>query len=215
MRLSRKGFIALGLATALFALPACSKDANTGGGGTSDTEVEVFSWWAGPGEKEGLEAMIADFRAKNPGITFNNAAIAGGAGTNAKTVLASRLQANNPPDSYQVHAGLELASDIEAGYVEDLTYLYDREGWKDKFPQGLIDAITVGRQDLLRAGEHPPVEPAVLHPEQAAGLGDRRTGDDLVGVPDPGGGAQGQERHGTVDRPRLDPEAPPRERAAR
>jgi glucose/mannose transport system substrate-binding protein len=143
MRLSRKGFIALGLATALFALPACSKDANTGGGGTSDTEVEVFSWWAGPGEKEGLDAMIADFRAKNPGITFNNAAIAGGAGTNAKTVLASRLQANNPPDSYQVHAGLELASDIEAGYVEDLTYLYDREGWKDKFPQGLIDAITV------------------------------------------------------------------------
>jgi len=142
MRLSRKGFLALGLVSALFALPACSKDANQGGGGGAD-KVEVFSWWAGPGEKEGLEAMIADFKTKNPSIAFDNAAIAGGAGTNAKTVLASRLQANNPPDSYQVHAGLELQSDIKAGYVEDITYLYDREGWKSKFPSGLIDAITL------------------------------------------------------------------------
>lgn len=142
MRLSRKGFLALGLVTALFALPACSKDANQGGGGGAD-KVEVFSWWAGPGEKEGLDAMIADFKAKNPGITFDNAAVAGGAGTNAKTVLASRLQANNPPDSYQVHAGLELQSDIKAGYVEDITYLYDREGWKSKLPAGLVDAITL------------------------------------------------------------------------
>jgi glucose/mannose transport system substrate-binding protein len=142
MRLSRKGFLALGLVSALFALPACSKDANQGGGGGAD-KVEVFSWWAGPGEKEGLDAMIADFKTKNPSIAFDNAAVAGGAGTNAKTVLASRLQANNPPDSYQVHAGLELASDIKAGYVEDITYLYDREGWKSKFPAGLISAITV------------------------------------------------------------------------
>ncbi|MDQ7906521.1 ABC transporter substrate-binding protein [Phytohabitans sp. ZYX-F-186] len=146
MRYSRRGIVALGLAAALIALPACSSSANDDDGGSSgsgDTEVEVFSWWAGPGEKEGLDAMIADFTTKNSGIKFNNAAVAGGAGTNAKTVLATRLQAKNPPDSYQVHAGLELASDIEAGYVEDITYLYDQQGWKEKFPKGLVDAITV------------------------------------------------------------------------
>jgi glucose/mannose transport system substrate-binding protein len=144
MRYSRRGVLALGMAATLFALPACSSGANSNGGGSgNDKEVEVFSWWVGAGEKEGLEAMIADFTKKNSDIKFNNAGVAGGAGTNAKTVLATRLQAKNPPDSYQVHAGKELASDIEAGYVEDLSYLYDREGWKEKFPKGLVEAITV------------------------------------------------------------------------
>ncbi len=143
MRLSRKGLLALGLTAALFALPACSKNANNAGS-NNDTTVEVFSWWAGPGEKEGLDAMIADFKAQYPTIAFNNAAVAGGAGTNAKTILATRLGAKNPPDSYQLHAGLEAQSDIKAGYLQDITYLYNDNGWKDKFPKGLVDAITVG-----------------------------------------------------------------------
>ena len=146
MRESRRGLLALGLAAAMFALPACSSSANDNGNGNGsggDKQVEVFSWWAGPGEKEGLDAMIADFKQKNPGVDFNNAAVAGGAGTNAKTILATRLQNNNPPDSYQVHAGLELQSDIKAGKVEDITYLYEQNGWKDKLPKGLLDAITV------------------------------------------------------------------------
>src|SRR5512138_73708 len=95
-------------------------------------QVEVFSWWTGAGEQEGLLAMIADFKAKNPTIEVINAAVAGGAGTNAKAILANRLQAGNPPDSYQRHAGLELADDIKAGKVEDLTKLYEAQGWKDK-----------------------------------------------------------------------------------
>jgi glucose/mannose transport system substrate-binding protein len=138
----RKGLIALGLTAALFAFPACSKGANTGDV-KDNSKVEVYSWWAGPGEKEGLEAMIADFKAQYPDIAFDNAAVAGGAGTNAKTILATRLGTRNPPDSYQLHAGLEAYSDIKAGYLQDITYLYERNGWTDKFPKGLIDAMTV------------------------------------------------------------------------
>jgi glucose/mannose transport system substrate-binding protein len=106
-------------------------------------QVEVFSWWTGAGEQEGLDAMIADFKSKNPSIEVVNAAVSGGAGTNAKAILANRLQAGNPPDSYQRHAGLELADDIKAGKVEDLTKLYEAQGWKDKLPKGLLDAITI------------------------------------------------------------------------
>jgi glucose/mannose transport system substrate-binding protein len=106
-------------------------------------QVEVFSWWTGQGEQEGLDAMIADFKSKNPGIEFINAAVSGGAGTNAKAILANRLQAGNPPDSYQRHAGLELADDIKAGKLEDLTKLYEAQGWKDKMPKGLLEAITI------------------------------------------------------------------------
>jgi glucose/mannose transport system substrate-binding protein len=106
-------------------------------------QVEVFSWWTGAGEQEGLDAMIADFKSKNPTIDVVNAAVSGGAGTNAKAILANRLQAGNPPDSYQRHAGLELADDIKAAKVEDLTKMYESAGWKDKLPKGLLDAITI------------------------------------------------------------------------
>ena len=141
MQLLRR-VLSLSLLIGLPGLAGCS--AGTGTEPTPARErVEVFSWWAGPGEKEGFDAIVAQFTAQNPRVEFVNAAVAGGAGTNAKAVLASRLQANDPPDSYQVHAGLELGSDIRAGKVADLTPLYDREGWRDKFPRGLIDAITV------------------------------------------------------------------------
>lgn len=142
MRRSR-AFIALTTAAALLALSACSKDANNPDSGAAANEVEVMSWWTGPGEGEGLEALIALLKQKNPEVKFINSGVSGGAGTNAKAQLATRLSANNPPDSYQRHAGKELAADIKAGDVEDLTYLYDREGWKNVFPQGLIDAISV------------------------------------------------------------------------
>jgi glucose/mannose transport system substrate-binding protein len=144
MRRSLRRVIALGVAAAVVALPACSSSSNdSGGGGQGESKVEVFSWWTGPGEEDGLAAMIADFKAKNSGIEFINAAVSGGAGSNAKAILAGRLQANDPPDSYQRHAGLELQDDIKAGKVQDLTYLYDQEKWKDVFPQGLIDNLTI------------------------------------------------------------------------
>ncbi|MBN2146298.1 MAG: carbohydrate ABC transporter substrate-binding protein [Anaerolineales bacterium] len=106
-------------------------------------EVEVFSWWTGGGEAAGLEAMIAIFSAKYPDITFINAAVAGGAGTNARAVLATRLQANDPPDSWQGHAGQELIGTyVAANQLEDLTFLYEEEGWMDVMPETLIPLIS-------------------------------------------------------------------------
>ncbi len=106
-------------------------------------EVEVFSWWTGGGEAAGLDAMIAIFNAKYPDITFVNAAVAGGAGTNARAVLATRLQANDPPDSWQGHAGQELIGTyVAANQLEDLTFLYTQEGWLDVMPATLIPLIS-------------------------------------------------------------------------
>lgn len=140
MRRSR-ALLALTVAAALAAVSACSKDANSPDAGAAN-KVEVMSWWVGPGEADGLNAMIAMMKQKHPEVEFINSGISGGAGVNAKAQLVTRLGANNPPDSYQRHAGKELAADIKAGDVEDLTYLYEREGWKNLFPKGLVDAIT-------------------------------------------------------------------------
>jgi glucose/mannose transport system substrate-binding protein len=112
-------------------------------GGLRDGQVEVYSWWTGPGEEDGLRAMIGDFEAKNPGVHLVNAAVSGGAGSNAKAILASRLLAEDPPDSYQRHAGLELADDVRSGKVTDLTSLYAEQGWTKVLPRGLLDRLTI------------------------------------------------------------------------
>ncbi|HET6213180.1 MAG TPA: ABC transporter substrate-binding protein [Micromonosporaceae bacterium] len=143
MRRSWKGrtFLVVAVAVVLAAVSACSKKANTNQGPAAD-KVEVMSWWTGGGEEAGLNALIALLKTQHPEITFLNSGTAGGAGSNAKAQLATRLSANNPPDSYQRHAGKEIAADIKNGDVQDLTYLYDRNGWKNIFPKGLIDAIS-------------------------------------------------------------------------
>jgi glucose/mannose transport system substrate-binding protein len=135
----RLGAIALILAAAIFALPLYAPTSDA----ARDNQVEVYSWWTGPGEEDGLRAMVADFEAKNAGVRLVNAAVSGGAGSNAKAILASRLLANDPPDSYQRHAGLELADDVRSGKVQDITSLYEQQGWGKVFPQGLLDKITI------------------------------------------------------------------------
>jgi len=106
-------------------------------------QVEVFTWWATGTEKVGLDELVAVFAQHHPGIRFVNAAVAGGAGSNAKNVLAERLAAGNPPDTFQAHAGAELTDYIEAGQIRDLSRFYAENGLDDVFPETLIDRLTV------------------------------------------------------------------------
>jgi glucose/mannose transport system substrate-binding protein len=113
-------------------------------GGTASKNVEVFTWWADGGEKVGLDALVGTFSSSCAGQTFQNGAVAGGAGANAKQVLASRLQQKDPPSTFQAHAGAELIDYIDAGQIEDLSADYDAWGLKQAFPPGLIKNLTVG-----------------------------------------------------------------------
>ncbi|MFF4623989.1 ABC transporter substrate-binding protein [Nonomuraea jabiensis] len=113
------------------------------GGGGEKKQVEVFSWWTGPGEADGLQAMKKIFERQNPNYTFFDAAVAGGSGDKAKALLQSKLQANTPPDTFQGHAGAELQGYIKAGNLEDLTFLYDELKLKDVFPAQLVEQISV------------------------------------------------------------------------
>ncbi|MFQ5419256.1 MAG: ABC transporter substrate-binding protein [Anaerolineae bacterium] len=117
---------------------------NTSGGEEmAADQVEVFSWWTGGGEAAGLEAMIKIFAAEYPNIEFVNAAVAGGAGTNARAVLATRLQAGDAPDSWQGHAGQELIGTyVAANQLEPVNFLYEENGWLDVMPETLIPLIS-------------------------------------------------------------------------
>jgi glucose/mannose transport system substrate-binding protein len=133
-----------------FVIAGCSNSTSTGsktpkGKDKKAEKLEIFSWWTGAGEEDGLKALIKLFSDKYPKIPIENAAVAGGAGTNAKAVLASRMQGNDPPATFQVHGGAELnAGWVAAGKMQSLNDLYDSEGWKDKFPQSLIDMVSKG-----------------------------------------------------------------------
>lgn len=144
MRFGRRGRAVIATAVVgVLLLGACGGDDDDGGGSAaSSNEFEFFSWWTGGGDSEGKQALLDLFAEQNPDLEIVDSAIAGGAGTNAQAELANRLLADNPPDSYQRHAGKELAADIEADEVEDLDSLYDDEGWRDVFPEQLLDLIT-------------------------------------------------------------------------
>ncbi|WP_066310818.1 ABC transporter substrate-binding protein [Bacillus sp. FJAT-29814] len=136
------------LLMASFVLAGCSSDTSSGGNSgkkseKGDAKLDIFSWWTGAGEEDGLKALIELFKEKHPDVKIENAAVAGGAGTNAKAVLASRMQGNDPPATFQVHGGAELNEGwVAAGKMETLDDLYEKEGWKDKFPKDLIDLVS-------------------------------------------------------------------------
>jgi glucose/mannose transport system substrate-binding protein len=112
-------------------------------GDSNDQQFEFFSWWTGGGDSEGKEALLELFEEENPDVEVVDSAVAGGAGTNAQAELENRLLQNDPPDSYQRHAGAELLDDIDAGAVEELNFLYEEEGWEEAFPERLLELITV------------------------------------------------------------------------
>ncbi|HET8590587.1 MAG TPA: extracellular solute-binding protein [Nakamurella sp.] len=122
---------------------AGSGSSGTGSAGGAGGDVGIFTWWADGSEKEGLDALVKIFNEKYPNDKFVNLAVAGGAGSNAKAKLAADLQAGNPPDSFQGHAGAELTDYINNGQIEPLDDLYAAEGWNDVFPKDLLARLTV------------------------------------------------------------------------
>ena len=57
-------------------------------------------------------------------------------------MLAQRLAANKPPDSFQGHAGAELRDYIKAGQVEPIDSIYKKYGFDKVMPKQLISQIT-------------------------------------------------------------------------
>lgn len=105
-------------------------------------ELEIFSWWAGD-EGPALEALIAKYNELYPNVEVINATVTGGSGVNARAVLKTRMLGGDPPDSFQVHAGQELIGTwVVANAMEDLTFLFEEEGWMDVFPEGLIELLS-------------------------------------------------------------------------
>src|SRR5918998_6640035 len=142
-RASRRGILKGGAALGLGSVSIGSLGSHRGFAQEEGGTLEVFSWWTSPGEAPALQALFDTFLAAHPGVEIVNAAVAGGAGINAIAVLQTRLQGNQPPDSWQTHIGRELIDQyVVPGYCEPITDLYTAEGWSEVMPTGLVEQAT-------------------------------------------------------------------------
>lgn len=119
------------------------------------SRLEIFSWWTAGGEAEGLAGIYGVYRKLYPTVEIVNATVAGGAGAAAKAVLATRLTGGDPPDSFQVHAGLEVEKYNPEKFLEPLDELFKSEGWEKVLPKDLLT--------LLRYKDHFWSVPVNIH----------------------------------------------------
>ena len=70
------------------------------------------------------------------GVAWKDAAIAGGGGDQARTVLQARMAAGDPPTAMQM-LGLVIQDWAEQGALGDLTPLAEKDGWDKVIPPAL------------------------------------------------------------------------------
>ena len=109
-------------------------------------KIEVFSWWTSGSEDAALQAIISAAVKANSGLEVVNAAVAGGAGTNAKQVLATRLAGGDVPEIWQTHPGGELGQYVDQGVLADMTAVYKSEGWDKVVPKDLVASMTYNKK---------------------------------------------------------------------
>src|SRR5437868_9399855 len=89
--------------------------------------LDVLHWWTSAGERRAVDQLVQQL--DKQGVTWNDAAIPGGAGVAAMKVLKSRVLAGDPPDVAQV-IGRTLTDWADLGLVLPLDNVAQRGKWK-------------------------------------------------------------------------------------
>ena len=149
MRLNLKHSVGAALLALPFVFLGCSSasdDTTTSSGtGTKETTVEVFSWWTAPGEAEALQTLISLNRSLHPKESVFNAAAQGhiDPGTDAKLLLATRIEQGKPPDLFQTNAkDMYAFIDAHPGGVQPLDDLFAAEGLNDSVAPEVLKDVT-------------------------------------------------------------------------
>ena len=111
------------------------------GDASGSGEPVTIEWWHIQNNDPGLslwEDIAAEFEAEHPNVTvditvYENEAF--------KTAVEPRLQAGDPPDLFQSWGGGELAQQVDAGLVMDITD--DVEPWIGDLNQGAVGLYQV------------------------------------------------------------------------
>lgn len=94
-----------------------------------EMKVEMLHFWTSGGEAAGVKVIQNAAAAK--GVTWVDAAVAGGTGANATQVLRSRLASGTPPSGAQMHIQ-EMLVWANQNVLRDLSPLAKQGDWKNK-----------------------------------------------------------------------------------
>lgn len=105
------------------------------------TELEVTHWWTSGGEAAAVAELAKAFDAT--GNKWIDGAIAGSGGV-ARPIMISRITGGDPMGATQFNHGRQAEELVEAGLMQDLTEVAERERWSEIiYPKSLLDACTV------------------------------------------------------------------------
>jgi len=105
------------------------------------TELEVTHWWTSGGEAAAVAEFAKAFDAT--GHKWVDGAIAGSGGV-ARPIMISRITGGDPMGATQFNHGRQAEELVEAGLMQDLTEVAERENWSEIiYPKSLLDACTV------------------------------------------------------------------------
>jgi glucose/mannose transport system substrate-binding protein len=117
--------------------------ADVGSDPNNPDQVEVITWWTSGAERSALYNLVAKFSNENPEMSFIDASVGGEGGANARHAIAARLEADNPPDSFQSTAGAALSEYVDQGDLQDLSDFFADNGLTEVYRPALLDLLTV------------------------------------------------------------------------
>ncbi|MEQ9692229.1 MAG: ABC transporter substrate-binding protein [Bauldia litoralis] len=110
-------------------------------GSAMATECEVTHWWTSGGEAAAVAEFAKAFDAT--GNKWVDGAIAGSGGV-ARPIMIGRITGGVPMCATQFNHGRQAEELVEAGLMQDLTELAEKEGWRDVVhPSSLLDSCTL------------------------------------------------------------------------
>jgi len=131
------------LTATVLVLTGCAFGGNSGSDPNNPDQVEAITWWASGSEKTALFDLVAVFKTQNPDLEFIDASVRGGGGAKARSAIAARLDADNPPDTFQATAGAALTDYIADGDLQDLTSFYAEHGLTSVYRAALLQLLSV------------------------------------------------------------------------
>jgi glucose/mannose transport system substrate-binding protein len=110
---------------------------------TTPNNLEVFSWFTSGSEQKALTALFGQVTSQHTDIPIANIVNAAQADpTNAQTLLAQRMAAGNPPDSFQVVSGSDLQAWVGKQSLEPLTDVEQAQGWGSVIPVEVLQSVS-------------------------------------------------------------------------
>jgi glucose/mannose transport system substrate-binding protein len=117
-----------------------------------DDALQVLHWWTSVSERKAADALAARLAAE--GVTWQDAAIPGGAGQGAGKVLRSRVLAGNAPEATQI-IGVSIGEWAEMGLLLELDGVAAAGHWA----QALFPTI----HQLIQHRRHVVAAPLGIH----------------------------------------------------